>query len=267
MKLAQAVDINARRRTSTKRADWDLYLIIMETSQMTKRRILSAAIGLALAGVAFADEPRSVGATNLFVPQGYDDNDEIVVVLDGVLPSTCYQLAIPEVQTDYSTRKITVDIKAHLNPGPCVNVPVPFEQEIDLGSLAAGEWSIGTTVSHLESKLLIHKASTANPDEYLYAPIDSVSVTLNPDTGRWSAELTGDILATCLSFQETKLLEEDKVLVVLPILTQKDEECRPTSEHFKREVLLPSNLAPGRYLLHVRSLNGRGVNHLFEVYP
>lgn len=232
---------------------------------MTMRPILGAALGLALAGAAHADEPRSVGAANLYVPQGYDDNDEIVVMVDGYLPSTCYQLANPKVTTDPSTRIVTVDLKAHVNTGTCFNVPVPFQQEVDLGSLPAGEWRVQTTVSSHSTSLAVVAASSSAPDEHLYAPVDSVTVTFDKNEGRYSAELTGDILATCLSFSETRVLDQGSVLVVLPILEQTSSECQPTSEHFSHKILLPNSLSPGHHLLHIRSLNGRGVNLLFDV--
>jgi hypothetical protein len=75
----------------------------------------------------------------------------------------------------------------------------------------------------------------------------------------------GDLLADCLAFQDIKVLDQGKVIVVLPILEQTSTTCHSTQEHFHQKVALPSNLAPGRHLLHVRSLNGRSLNRLFEV--
>ena len=232
---------------------------------MITKPLLGAAMGLALAGVARADEPRSVGASQLFAPQGYDDNDEIVVVATGFLPSTCFQLTNPSVSTDRDTRTVTIDLKSHVNPGPCVNIPVPFEQEIDLGTLPAGDWTLETTVGGLSSSLTVVVAPNEAPDAYLYAPIDNASLSFDAETGRWSAVLTGDLLASCLSIQETKVLGQGGVVVLLPILQQRDEVCQPTNDHFSLKVPLPADLEPGKHLLHVRSLNGRAVNRVFDV--
>jgi hypothetical protein len=232
---------------------------------MITKPILGAAMGLALAGVAKADEPRSVGASQLFAPNGYDDNDEIVVVAAGFLPNTCYQLTNPTVKVNLETRTVSIDLKSHVNPGPCVDVPVPFEQEIDLGSLPAGDWSLHTSVGTLRAPLNVVVSPSETPDAYLYAPIDNVNVSFDAESGRWTAILTGDLLATCLGIKETKVLGQDDVVVLLPILEQTDDVCQPTSEHFNLKVTLPKDLKPGRHLLHVRSLNGRAVNRLFDV--
>jgi hypothetical protein len=232
---------------------------------MITKPLLGAAMGLALAGVAQADEPRSVGASHLFAPQGYDDNDEIVVVASGFLPNTCYQLTTPLVKTNLATRTISIDLKSHVNPNPCVNVPVPFEQEVDLGSLPVGDWTLETTIGSLRTTLNVVQSPNESPDAYLYAPIDQVNVSFDAGSGRWTALLTGDLLASCLEIKETKVLGQGAVVVLLPILEQRDDVCQPTSEHFNLRVLLPEDLNPGLHLLHVRSLNGRGLNRIFDV--
>ncbi len=232
-----------------------------------KIHLLGAMLGTVLAAGAYADEPQPISVSHLYVPQGYDDNDEIIVMVDGLLPSTCHQLAPAKVQVDYSSRKVSIDTRAHFNAGPCVQVPVPFEQEVDIGSLAAGEWTLETSLQGPEEALLVEKASSMNPDEYLYAPIDRVEMNFDADKAQWNVTLSGDILATCLTLQETKILKQKKVFVVLPVLTQTTDECLPTSSHFTYSVALPAPIAPGRYLVHVRSLNGRGVNQWLDVAP
>lgn len=232
---------------------------------MITKPLLVAAMGLALAGVAQADEPRSVGASHLFAPQGFDDNDEIVVVASGYLPNTCYQLTTPIVKTNLETRTVSIDLKSHVNTGPCVNVPVPFEQEVDLGSLPVGDWTLETSFGSLRTTLNVVESPNESPDAYLYAPIDQVNVSFDKGSGRWTALLTGDLLANCLAIKETKVLGQGDVVVLLPILEQSEEVCEPTSEHFNLRVLLPENLSPGRHLLHVRSLNGRAINRIFDV--
>jgi hypothetical protein len=58
---------------------------------------------------------------------------------------------------------------------------------------------------------------------------------------------------------------QTNVLVVLPIAKQfSNVDCKAGRFPFKIEKPLPT-LQPGKYLLHVRSMNGQAINKLFEI--
>jgi hypothetical protein len=77
-------------------------------------------------------------------------------------------------------------------------------------------------------------------------------------------------MSSCLDFQDVRVIDSGKTFEVLPILTMHSADphggpCRNVERAFERTVELPE-LKPGRYLLHVRSMNGQSVNEIFSTY-
>lgn len=213
-----------------------------------------------------AEELVDLKPTTLFVPVGFDDNDSVVAVVDGYLPDTCYRLRSSEVTTDLSAKTITVQPKAVRLPGMCMDVTVPYTQVVDLGTLPGGTYSISTPDQSMNETLHVKRATTEKPDDYLYAPVDSAQIEVQ-GTAKLRTILKGRLTNTCLRIQEVKVINSGKTIEVLPIMEQLDEapgglECATKEIPFEQKVALP-RLTPGRYLLHVRSLNGQAINEVF----
>ncbi len=78
--------------------------------------------------------------------------------------------------------------------------------------------------------------------------------------------LTGNVPSRCMKLKEVKTQVQSDVLVVQPILEiDPSEECVPGQSRFETSVDV-GFMKPGRYLLHVRTMNGNSVNNLVEVY-
>lgn len=227
------------------------------------------AIGMAMsvftAPVASADvESRLVDVKiqNLFVPYGYDDNDEVVVILDGYLPDTCFKLAGSEVKRDGD--KITITQKAREYSGNCFDVTVPFTTTVKLGVLAKGDYAVVVNRGVLTDKLNVKEATKAGPDDYLYAPVEAVRVEAG------NAILQGRFTNNCLKIEDVKLSHTGKTVQVLPIMSlltpsEAGHACETGEFTFSRSVGLKDlKLDAGRHLLHVRSLDGQSVNAVFK---
>lgn len=222
-----------------------------------------------ISNVALADsELVPVDATKVFVPVGFDDNDNSQVVLDGYLPSGCYRLAQPEKILDPATREIKVQAMARFFDIPCIEARVPYTVVVDLGILPAGEFTIVSNKDQLRETLQIAEASNAGPDDFTYAPVDAVRVREVPGANRLVAVIDGRFTNTCMNFQEVKVIDNGSTLAVLPIIKMEEGvACADVILPYRRVVNLPANMAPGRHLLHVRSLNGHAVNYVFAVGP
>src|SRR5690606_4750662 len=61
-----------------------------------------------------------VPARAVFAPEGFDDNDEAVFMVDGYLPSGCYRLMRPEVEVDHAAKRIAVKPMARYFDVPCI---------------------------------------------------------------------------------------------------------------------------------------------------
>jgi len=219
---------------------------------------------------AQADEwPKEVDleVNYLFVPTGFDDNDETLVVLDGYLPSACHRLANPLVTVDPVTKRIVVSPRAKEFKGVCPDVVVPFTQEVRLGQLATGNYEVVTKNAKHREQLSVSRSKGPGPDDYLYAPVDRARVVY-PQANQWVAVLEGRFTNTCLGIEETKVQLIGKTIMVQPIMNfivpeEPGTPCKPIERPFRTTVVLPYLPQEGRYLLHVRSLNGQAVNEAF----
>ena len=206
----------------------------------------------------------TVGARYVFAPIGFDDNDEATLVLDGFLPSGCYRLVQPEVVVNQQTKQVTVTPKARYFDHPCIESLVPYWQEIRLGILSIGNYKVVVPGSAIQETMEIVEAPSAGPDDYLYAAIDAASVDKQDDSDGYNIKLEGRFTNTCMTLTDIRVIDTGKTINVLPIMTMADrDDCSPTEVQFRRMVSLPGSVVEGRHLLHVRSLNGQAVNHIF----
>src|SRR5687768_6583889 len=114
-----------------------------------------------------ADEGlEDVKARILFVPNGFDDNDETVVVVDGYLPDTCYRLRSTDVQVDVEKKSIMVQPRAYVHKeGVCNDVTVPFSTVVSVGVIPSGTYTVSSRDGKLNERLVVKEAIKPGPDD------------------------------------------------------------------------------------------------------
>ncbi len=221
------------------------------------------AIALILSASAMARA--NVPAARLYVPTGYDETDEVVVVIEGYLKSACYQ--IRKAMVIENGKIFEVFPQAELRGTDCDPLPVPYVQEVVLNpeqSLDAGSYEV-----HVPSrgKTLVEPLVVEATVNRAYAPVDNAEVgTLSG--GKLRATIEGRFQNTCMVLDQIDLSTRNgKTYELLPLvkMLKKDPQgkpCRRQERPFNagRDFAEPP---PGRYLLHVRSQNGHSVNHIF----
>ena len=230
--------------------------------------VVAGLVTLAGASVAQAQsEVVNVLSTDVFVPVGFDDNDDVTVVLDGYLPSSCYKLEKAVSTINPETKKVTLQQTARKWPGPCLLSLVPYTSVVNLGMLPVGEFSVVANDGNLRDTLNVTEATSAGPDEYLYAPVDSVNVSeVRTPGNKFTATIEGRFTDSCMSMDSVKVINSGKTIEVLPIMKMAaGPVCMPVIKAFKKVVKLPTEMELGRHLVHVRSLNGKSVNAVFSV--
>ncbi|MEW6055540.1 MAG: hypothetical protein AB1540_02925 [Bdellovibrionota bacterium] len=219
----------------------------------------------------------------IFVPQGYDNNDpRIELVLEGELPGTCHKLGPTLHRVDHSKQKVFIRQKAYFYPGEwCMNVPIYYKTApIDLGQLGAGNYTIvfesaeQAPVTYAEH-LPVAESDSPRPDDYFYASVTNVRVVADsasePEevatatTARaYKAILKGRHEAVCTRFDTALVrIQPNRVIEILPIVELGKGRCPDSERDFSIEVKLGA-VAPGRYLIHVRSLSGQSVNEVVD---
>jgi len=235
-------------------------------------KILGALSILVAAPMAKAEKPHDgqvvdLEAKYLFVPRGFDDQDEAVAVVDGFLPSGCYKLVAPEVKRDDDARTVSITPKAQFFNSVCIEALVPYNFEVKIGRLPPGEFQVKVTTSGLTNKLAVGESPSITSENPVYAPVDRV--TLDKANGRYTATLELKPLpGWCLDPEEVRVTNSGSTVEVLPIIKPNEQpNCAVSQgEPLTWRVNLP-DLTPGKKLLHVRTFGGKTVNVVFAVSP
>jgi hypothetical protein len=249
-------------------------------------RILSLC-GLALWATSFgahADEAPlkdNLRINNIFVPQeGFDDNDNIEFVLDGELKNACLKLGAASVRTYANI--IDVNVESYRDPDTvcaqddsllpqAIQITVPFSKEIEVGQLKAGEY----TIRFQTPNALVTKAFTVKPaptdrqDTFNYAPVDNAAISSIVRLGENTVvHLSGMLTSSCMKLRDQALVSRvGDVIVVKPLVNvDLSSKCLMYLRPFHQEVTVP-DLGQGRYMVHVRSMNGQALNRVFSVCP
>ncbi len=236
------------------------------------RGIANIAVGLlgvfSFASPALADEIVTAEAQQLFVPTGFDDNDKAQVVVDGYYPNSCYRLEPSVLEVDLDKKLITIEAKARVVSGFCLQVLVPYSDVVELGILPRGQYTVRTSDLRLEKTLVVSESQSLGPDDTMYAPVDEAYVDYYPVQGKYYAVLNGRFTNTCMRWVKTQVVNANpEVIEVMPIIKlEEGENCREEVFPYKgMKVELPNLPTDGRYLLHVRSLNGTALNTVFNI--
>ncbi len=223
-----------------------------------------------------ANEPDVVTAPveKVFVPQGFDNNDNVEVVIHGHFPNSCYRVGPITARFDEERNQIEVDAKSYYykNQPICMQVLMSFTQSVKVGLVKAGSYKVVVKdrPAAIAPRLDILEALTPDADDFLYAPVAQVLVSTaetNKETltieGTYPYTFTGCMVVTDV---RTRLTSND-VLVVQPIAKFTDgEECEAQGSNRKFSIKkdMSSILPSEDYLIHVRTLNGNSLNSFIE---
>jgi len=244
--------------------------------------------GLASAGAAFAQAASDLKPTlvpapvdRIFVPLGFDDNDNVEVVLSGHFTNACSKVGPVRVDVDAARKVVTLTPQSFLydRTGRCAaqEMFVPFTQTVTLGNLDVGDYRVrlADQPDLAVEALKVGKSTKATPDEFLYAPVEEVLVRQSPSLGgalkRITLRGTFPVIADgCLSLKEVRTsVTPGNVVVVQPIVeTLAAGDCAARS--ISREFTFRKNLSDplsGMALVHVRVMNGQSLNRVVTIDP
>jgi hypothetical protein len=218
---------------------------------------------------------KSAPIEHVFIPQGFDDNDNAEVVIQGRFSNACMKTGPIEKQINSLTQTITLTPRMYVYEGEaCAQVIVPFIQRVTFGHLSPGEWTV-LIADNRDLKIqamTIRKAVSASPDDFLYAPVDEVVLLPGLAGTRQKLIVSGNWpvgpVDACFQLKEIRtLLGPDNTLVVQPIaeILSRDSCPSQTLRHrvFQGSVMLDKPLVDDS-LVHVRVLNGESLNKFYE---
>ncbi len=209
-----------------------------------------------------------IPARFMFIPGGFDSNDQVQVTLDGYLPNACYKLAQPRIAFDSTTHTYTVTTVANsfeADNVACGTYVVPYTVSATLGQVPAGDYII-ETLGAQKMALHVKESSGVGPDDFLYAPVDHIHVRVDLTQKSIVTSIEGRFTNSCMRWKEIKIIDEGSTVIVIPIIRLEERaDCVSREMTYKTmEAMIPWR-QPGRYMVHVRGLSGAATNHVFDV--
>jgi len=218
----------------------------------------------------FADStvppPEAAMVEKLFVPQGYDDNDMIEVVVSGTFSDSCHQVGEAITRVDEKARTVTIMQLAYREPGiMCLQMISPYTHTVRIGHLNQGPYTFKIANNPSVTRVLnVKHAEVSTTDDFLYPPVDFAEVTPAPDgkkvlvvKGRYPLMKTG-----CMKTQNAIIdFQSQDTLVVQPKATIVENAPEGCDSQFENRYELPYDMT-GKVLIHVRALNGQSYNRV-----
>jgi len=239
--------------------------------------VIIAATSYALNSQALAvvEEPVLVSAPvqKVFVPLGFDNNDNVEVVVHGHFSNSCYKVGPSNATVDTDAKTVTIQAQAFEYPQAiCAQMQVPFTVEVKIGLLKEGEYRVLVAGSPdlVTDPLIVGAATTSNPDDYIYAPVHQASIVKDAQ-GVDHLQIEGVypyMFIGCMKISEVRVSQAPgQVIVVQPIAEiLEDRLCSPLdSKNFTILKAIEFPLTFTEYLIHVRTLSGTSVNRFIEL--
>jgi hypothetical protein len=232
---------------------------------MSKILVATAALLVTpLFAQAAAPEKTPAVYNKVFVPMGFDSNDQVQIVGTGTFENGCYRAADSSAKVDEAAKRITISAAAYKYNGLCLQMVLPFERTIEVGIVPAGEYEIVQDgKAEVLGKLTVKEAKSEDPDDYAYAPVSQAYV--DEAAGSKDNLIVRGIMPTdCMKIVDVKITHDNEVLMAQPIVKiEKRNNCAVGMFPYRKVVKVDA--PKGEYLLHVRSMNSKAINNLVNV--
>jgi len=237
---------------------------------------------LPLHAQAIAEGKTHALVSDVFIAeQGFDDNDQVEAVVNGHLPNHCHLAGETKVEIDNGQKKIRIEQEVILRDVKICHQgaedrsrdshpPVRFSKTVIMGQLDKGTWSLSFHSSETGQESVrrfeIARASSDSIDELTYAPVTRAFIPeIFYETADAQVVLSGAFSQSCEALDEIQVKNLGDVIVLLPTSKRMNaQRCRGQIRPLERVISIGA-LRAGRYLLHVRTMNGTAINQVFEV--
>jgi hypothetical protein len=249
--------------------------MISRTRRTTYLGLLSTLLCAFASFAAAAGDPNPAEVPSpinkIFVPLGWDDNDNVEIVLHGEFVNACYRVANSKYSVDHTKKQITITATSYKYSGDaCAEIVLPFLQIVKVGILMQGQYTVTLLNEGAKGQpspsafVKVERRKTEDPDDYLYAPVDSADIGIDGATGNQVIELRGRyplMKKGCANLANILVNRSVKdIVVVQPIMEiLDDDECAGHETVYVKSLPLEDAFT-GEGLLHVRTLNGNSSN-------
>jgi len=224
-------------------------------------KVVFSCLFLLISSLSFAGEKIKLNG-KLYIPEGFDDNDQVEVTVVGTLPNSCYRNPSFEIDSKDGTFKVRLFAEYFELKGGCRDVQMAYLDTIKFGTMNPGEYKVQIVnkKSTEEIKLVVKSAPSELVDDFLYGNISGVA---EDEEGR-TVELIGTNPLSCLTYSHMTTEVQKSMIILKPHFTEVGT-ClkKPTPFKIKYDVPFLEGHPKG-ILLHVRVMNGRSINYLYH---
>jgi hypothetical protein len=209
-------------------------------------------------------KPVTTPISHVYAPKGFDANDVTQIAVSGYLPNLCYKA--PQAEVSVVGRVISIQMKALFNDGTmfCPQMIVPYLEPVSVGVLPKGHYRVVVNAGHAtesRSSVSIVDPKSASEDNHVYANVSYIDKA----PGYRRIVLKGENPSDCFEFDRIEFVSNgEDTYSVLPILKQVKPDCPLKKVPFSIEAQVPGWLPIEELLLHVRAMDGKSVNLLFD---
>lgn len=218
------------------------------------------------AQVSVVDAP----VNHLFIPTGYDNNDNIELVVSGFYPNTCFSSHRNEVSVvgDTVYVKVTALVRETIFSS-CDKVSVPFHEVINVGNLQGGDYKIivnNNSRNQISEKLFVDEAASRNTDDHVYAIVEYIDLGFTLGQAGY-VNLMAKTPSDCYEFDRVEYISNKKdTISILPILKKVKENCSKKGTYFTIPLkYTPQDFSSSQILLFSRTLQGKSVYSIVQM--
>jgi hypothetical protein len=206
---------------------------------------------------------------HLYIPEGFDSNDSVEVIVTGTFSNACFSRNNVEVKVRDQLIDIRITAMAPevimMAGRMCPQMIVPFKEVVSLGNLQGGDYKVVVNAGSsftLKNTLKVAEASSNSVDDHIYAAVEWVERKSENEF-----ILHGWRYSNCIDLDKVKVVSNGlDTLSVLPVMKQLSDFCpmkmTPTAYPVKLDF---SSIKMKRPLLHVRTMDGKSVNSIVPI--
>lgn len=232
----------------------------------TMKNLLVAAMAISSA-MAMGSTPieKLVPVDHVYLPSGFDSNDNVEIVITGFLPNLCHKSPASKVKIEGGKVNIEMTSLYYQASNPyCPEMVVPFTETVTLGLLDKGNYEItvnGKSAWELSGNMKIAESTSNAVDEFNYAYVNYI----DKEVGDGVVAFKGYNPSDCFVLDEiTHVSNEKDTYSVLPKMKQVSEFCPMKLVPFTYDWEVPTDIRDDKVLLHVRTMEGRSVNTIYN---
>lgn len=215
--------------------------------------------------------------SQVYIPVGFDNNDVAQIIVEFEFKNSCEDLGnIQTVPHEDFPNVLLLYTEGFRKDDNCLQTTSHRIRPVDLGVLSEGVYEIRDyrNLEKMYGQLSIRKAGTAKIDSRNYAPVDSLIVHADEAGFRRLITLAGTFSNTCLEFvpEQMRIVKTgEKLIEVLPVIDKANRaDCMEQETPFLETFKIPDRddalaIRTGRYLIHVRTLNGQSFNKIDHI--